>query len=98
MQRIQEIVLILSETIVTVWHAGLAPQPARNIPTERKLIALASGLAVGEPSADAPRLLLLLDWLKGILGDTRSCQQVARLVICGETSSSCVHVVCLASD
>lgn len=63
--------------------AGLPPQIARPPVSARKCIAIVSGLAAGDPSVDAPRLMLLLDWMKGLLGDTAKCQSVARLVICG---------------
>ena len=66
--------------------AGLPPQVARPPVRARKCIAIVSGLAAGEPGVDAPRLMLLLDWMKGMLGDTATCQSVARLVICGARS------------
>lgn len=79
--------------------AGLAPQPPRNLASEHKYIALVSGLAAGEPSVDAPRLLLLLDWLRGALGDTSRCQRLARLVVCGvrpDESLACVPCMSMA--
>lgn len=50
---------------------------------EDKYIAFTSGLTTGASSTDVPRLMLLVDWLRGMLGDTALCQRVARLVVCG---------------
>lgn len=59
-------------------------QPARTpLQAPGPLVAFASGLCIGDAGADMPRLLLLLDWLKGLHGDVERCSRVARLVICG---------------
>ena len=58
-------------------------QPARTPSSSEKWIAVASGLCIGDPAVDAPRLMLLLDWMKGMLGDTALCKRVCRLIICG---------------
>lgn len=63
--------------------AGLPPQPPRQAPKERKLLAVASGLCVGDSSVDLPRSMLLIDWMKGMFGDAEKCKDVVRLVICG---------------
>jgi DNA polymerase alpha/epsilon subunit B len=57
-------------------------QPSRP-PSGDKWVAIASGLSVGEPAVDAPRTLLFIDWIKGMLGDISLCSKVCRLIICG---------------
>ena len=64
-------------------------QPALPVVEKDKWVAVASGLCVGDPAVDAPRLMLLVDWLKGMLGDTELCQQVCRLIICGAPCPTC---------
>ena len=48
-----------------------------------KYVALASGLCIGEPAVDVPKTMMLIDWVKGLLGDADQCKDVVRLVICG---------------
>ena len=77
---------------------GVPVQPPRPQLASDKWVAVASGLCVGDPAVDAPRLLLLVDWLKGMLGDVELCQQVCRLIICGAPCSMHCFVLSLLTS
>ncbi|KAK9829526.1 hypothetical protein WJX72_006332 [[Myrmecia] bisecta] len=72
-----------------VCYAGVAPQPPlplRPASSSAKYLALVSGLGVGDEKADPLRLLLVVDYLGGLLGSDNEqgmVARVARLVVAG---------------
>lgn len=62
--------------------AELGPQkplPAAGTDASAKYVALVSGLGVGDESADPQRLALVVDYLTGMLGDSREHAQLCKV-------------------
>ncbi|KAK9813992.1 hypothetical protein WJX73_008449 [Symbiochloris irregularis] len=68
-----------------VLDAGLGPQrplPAPGAEGDAKYLAFVSGLGVGDESANPQRLALVVDYLTGMLGDSREHEKLSRVVRC----------------
>ena len=66
-----------------VLFTGMGPQhslpPPDRQDTDAKYLAFVSGLGVGDESADPQRLALVVDYLTGMLGDSREHHRLSRV-------------------